>query len=140
MRLLLAALAVLAAGSQPVAAQQATLEGAAQAAREAWLAHDVGALVGGASAIVLQIAGAAPSSPVGRAQAEELLRRYLMGGGEQSVTVVTVREVEPARGFVELERRYVVRGTSDVRRETVFLGFRRVGGGWVLGEVRSGGG
>jgi hypothetical protein len=32
-----------------------------------------------------------------------------------------------------------VRGTTDPRRETVFLGFRRVGERWVLSEVRSGG-
>ena len=131
---------LLAVGGQVAAAQRATLDAAAQAARQAWLGHDVGALVGGSSAVVLQIAGAAPSSPVGRAQAEELLRRYLAGGVELSVTVVTVREVESGRGFVELERRHAVPGTSDVRRETVFLGFRRVGDSWVLSEVRSGGG
>jgi hypothetical protein len=120
-------------------AQTGTLEAAARAARQAWLAHDVAGLVGGSSGIVLQIAGAAPSSPVGRAQAEELLRRHLATGTEVAVTIVTVREVEAARGFVELERRYVVRGTTDPRRETVFLGFRRVGERWVLSEVRSGG-
>jgi hypothetical protein len=76
---------------------------------------------------------------VGRAQAEELLRRHLATGTEVAVTIVTVREVEAGRGFVELERRYVVRGTTDPRRETVFLGFRRVGERWVLSEVRSGG-
>jgi len=132
--LVAAALGVGSAG-----AQAGTLEAAARAAREAWLAHDVTALVGGSSGIVLQIAGAAPSSPVGRAQAEELLRRHLATGTEVAVTIVTVREVEAARGFVELERRYVVRGTTDPRRETVFLGFRRVGERWVLSEVRSGG-
>lgn len=120
-------------------AQTGTLEAAARAARQAWLAHDVAGLVGGSSGIVLQIAGAAPSSPVGRAQAEELLRRYLATGTEVTVTIVTIREVEAARGFVELERRYVVRGTTDPRRETVFLGFRRVGERWELSEVRSGG-
>lgn len=132
-------LAAAALGVGPAAAQTGTLEAAARAAREAWLAHDVTALVGGSSGIVLQIAGAAPSSPVGRAQAEELLRRHLATGTEVAVTIVTVREVEAARGFVELERRYVVRGTTDPRRETVFLGFRRVGERWVLSEVRSGG-
>jgi len=126
-------------GAGPVGAQTGSLEAAARAAREAWLAHDVAGLVGGSSGIVLQIAGAAPSSPVGRAQAEELLRRYLATGTEVTVTIVTVRAVEAGRGFVELERRYVVRGTTDPRRETVFLGFRRVGERWELSEVRSGG-
>lgn len=135
-----AILACAVLGGRPAVAQRETLEAAAHTARQAWLGHDVGALVGGSSAIILQIAGAAPSSPVGRAQAEELLRRYLTGGVEVSVTIVTVREVEPGRGFVELERRYVVRGTTDPRRETVFLGFRLVTDRWVLSEVRSGGG
>ena len=132
-------LAAALAAAGPAGAQTGTLAAAAQAARQAWLAHDVSRLVGGSSGIVLQIAGAGPSSPVGRAQAEELLRRYLATGTEVAVTIVTVREVEDARGFVELERRYVVRGTSDQRRETVFLGFRREGERWVLSEVRSGG-
>jgi hypothetical protein len=132
--------AALVLGAGRVGAQHGTLEAAARAARQAWLAHDVEALVGGSSGIVLQIAGAAPSSPVGRAQAEELLRRHLASGTEVSITIVTVREVEEARGFVELERRYVVRGTTDPRRETVFLGFRLAGERWVLSEVRSGGG
>jgi hypothetical protein len=138
MRTWIALLAAACTAGQ-ASAQTGTLEAAAHAARDAWMAHDVAALVGGSSGIILQIAGAAPSSPVGRAQAEELLRRHLATGTEVAVTIVTVREVEPARGFVELERRYVVRGTTDARRETVVLGFRRSGERWVLSEVRSGG-
>jgi hypothetical protein len=127
----LALAALMAVGQEP------TLEGAAQAARRAWLAHDLQALVAKSPSVVLQIPGADPSSPVGRPQAAELLRRYLASARERSLTIVTVREVESGRGFVELERRYVVRGTTDERRETVFLGFRRVEAGWVLTEVRS---
>jgi len=51
--------------------------------------------------------------------------------------VSAVREVEPERGYAELERRYVVAGTSDERRETLFLGFRKSGDDWVLTELRS---
>jgi len=53
------------------------------------------------------------------------------------VAVTSLREVEPGRGFVELDRRYVVPGTVDERREAVFLGFRRAGNRWVLSEVRT---
>jgi hypothetical protein len=74
---------------------------------------------------------------LGRAQAEELLRRYLRSVVECNVIVRTVREVEDGKGFVELERRYQVVGTSDERRETVFLGFRRAGDSWVLAELRT---
>jgi len=45
--------------------------------------------------------------------------------------------VEPGRGYAELERRYVVAGTADVRRETIFLGFQKVGAAWILTELRS---
>jgi len=116
---------------------QETLQQAAQRALAAWLAHDVQALVGQSPSVVLQIPGADPSSPLGRAQAMELLRRHFQTTTEQGLSVTAIREVESGRGFVELERRYVVRGTADVRRETVFLGFRRAGQRWGLSEVRS---
>lgn len=133
---------VLALLLRPPAAlpQTATLDAAAQAARQDWFVHNVSGLLAGSSGIILQIPGADPSSPLGRAQAAELLRRYLGGARERSVTVVSVREVEPGIGFVELDRRYVVSGTTDARRESVFLGFRRTGAGWVLAELRSVGG
>ena len=130
----LALLLVCAPGALAV---QATLEAAARQAREAWLAHDPQALVGQSPSIVLQIPGADPSAPLGRAQAVELLRRHFQSAAEQRLTITAVREMESGRGFVELERRYVVRGTSEVRRETVFLGFRRVAGRWGLSELRS---
>ena len=132
----LAAVAALAALAGPVRAQQ-TLAAAAEQLRAAWLAHDARGVVGQSSSILLQIPGADPSSPLGRAQAVELLRRYLRSVVECSVDVRTVREVEDGKGFVELERRYVVVGTSDERRETLFLGFRRAGALWVLSELRT---
>ncbi len=128
---------LLACLAGPVAAQS-PLAAAAERVRAAWLAHDARAVVGQSSSILLQLPGADPSSPVGRAQAVELVRRYLRSVVECSVAVRTVREVEEGKGFVELERRYQVVGTSDERRETVFLGFRRAGDSWVLAELRTG--
>lgn len=119
------------------AAAQGTLEDAARQARAAWLAHDAQALVGQSPSLVLQIPGADPSSALGKAQAVELLRRYFLTATEQDVTITKVEASGGDRGLVELERRYAVRGTTDVRRETVFLGFRRVGGVWGLSELRS---
>jgi len=55
---------------------------------------------------------------------------------ERGLDVRVIREVEPGRGFVELTRRYVVAGTSELRRETLFLGFRLDAGGWALAELR----
>jgi hypothetical protein len=120
----------------PVAAQ-ATLPEAAERAKQAWLAHDPQALVGQSPSLVLQIPGADPSSPLGRAQAIELLRRYLRSVDERGLDVTVIREVEPGKGFVELTRRYVVTGTTELRRETLFLGFRLQDGRWALAELRS---
>src|SRR5205807_836550 len=108
---------------------QGSLAEAAERVRQAWLAHNVQAVVGQSASVVLQIPGADPSAPVDRAQAIELLRRHLRAGA--------VREVEPGRGYAELDRRYVVAGTSDERRETIFLGFRKPGQEWMLAELRS---
>lgn len=116
---------------------QGSLAEAAERVRQAWLAHDVQAIVGQSPSVVLQIPGADPSAPVSRAQAVELVRRHLRVGVERSLGVRAVREVEPGHGYAELERRYVVAGTSDERRETVFLGFRKPGDNWVLTELRS---
>jgi len=116
---------------------QATLPEAAERAKQAWLAHDPQALVGQSPSLVLQIPGADPSSPLGRAQAVELLRRYLRPVAERGLDVTVIREVEPGKGFVELTRRYVVTGTTELRRETLFLGFRLVAGRWALAELRS---
>ncbi len=116
---------------------QGSLAEAAERVCQAWLVHDVQAVVGQSPSVVLQIPGADPSAPVDKAQAIELLRRHLRAGAERELRVSAVREVEPGRGYAELERRYVVAGTSDERRETIFLGFRKPGAEWVLVELRS---
>ena len=126
----------LSLAAAPLAAQ-GSLAQAAEAARVAWLAHDPQSLVGQSASVVLQIPGADPSSPLARAQAVELLRRHLRTASERSLAVTSLREVEPGKGFVELDRRYVVPGTADERREAVFLGFRRAGNRWVLSELRT---
>jgi len=121
----------------PAAAAQATLSDAAARAKAAWSAHDALGLVGRSSTIVLQIPGADPSSPLGRAQAIELLRQYFRPAEERGLDVTVIREVEPGKGFVELTRRYVVAGTTELRRETLFLGYRLLNREWRLAELRS---
>ncbi len=119
------------------AGAQATLSDAAALAKAAWSAHDAQGLVGRSSGLILQIPGAEPSSPLGRPQAIELLRRYFRPAEERGLDVTTIREVEPGKGFVELTRRYVVAGTTELRRETLFLGYRLLEREWRLVEVRS---
>ena len=129
--------AVALAVSAGARTSQADLTSAASQAAAAWQSHDAAGLVGRSATLVLQIPGADPSAALGRAQAIELLRRHFQSAEERRVNVAAAREVEAGRGVVELDRHYVVRGTSDERRETVFLGFRLDQGQWVLTEVRT---
>ena len=116
---------------------QAGLDQAAARARSAWLAHDPGALLAGSPGVTLEIPGADPSSAIGRDQASELLGRYLRTAAERSVDVRVAREMAAGRGYVELQRRYTVTGTTEERSETVFLGLRRIGDQWVVVELRT---
>src|SRR2546430_17576944 len=114
---------------------QGSLAQAAEAARVAWLAHDPQSLVGQSASVVLQIPGADPSSPLGRAQAVELLRRHLRTANERSLAVTSLREVGPGKGFVELDRRYGGPGTADERGGQGFFGVRPGGDRWGVGGV-----
>ncbi len=82
-------------------AAQAALSDAAARAKAAWSAHDAPGLVGQSSTLILQIPGADPSSPLGRPQAIELLRRCFRPAEERGLDVTAIREVEPGKGFVE---------------------------------------
>jgi hypothetical protein len=136
MRALCASVAFLLLGTSLVSAQ-ATLPEAAEQVRRAWLTHDAPTLVGQSASILLQIPGAEPSAALGRDQAVELLQRYLRSTEERGLDITALREVEPGKGFVELTRRYVVTGTKELRRETLFLGFQLVGREWRLAELRT---
>jgi hypothetical protein len=135
MRLTVLALCGMLAASRAEA--QGTLSAAAERAKQALSVHDAQALVGQSSNVVLQIPGADPSSPLGRPQAVELLRRYLRPAEERGLDVTAIREVEPGKGFIELTRRYVVSGTTELRHETLYLGYRKIDGEWRLVELRS---
>jgi hypothetical protein len=128
--------ALVLAAAGPLAGQSGLAE-AAQQARAAWLAHDAEALLDHSPGVILQIPGADPSSGLRRQQAGELLARYLRTSVERSVEIATVREVEEGRGYVELVRRFSVTGTAEERRETVFVGLRRVVARWVVVELRT---
>ena len=118
-------------------AGQGGLNQAAARARSAWLAHDPAALLAGSPGVTLEIPVADPSSAIGRDQASELLGRYLRTSEERAVEVRVAREMTEGQGFVELERRFIVAGTTEERHETVFLGLRRRGEQWVVVELRT---
>lgn len=118
----------------PLAAQT-RLEDAASRARQLWLAHDTGQLVSGSDTVRLQLPGSGSSGALGPGQAARLLARYLEPAGELGFQFQGIR-LAGDRAYAEGRRRYVVEGTSEERAETVFLGFRLVGGVWRLSEVR----
>ena len=117
-------------------AQQSGLDEAAEHAREAWLAHDPVALIAASPRLLIQLPGADPSVPLGPAQAAALLADFLAPAQEVEVLVRAAREVELGRGYVELQRRYRVRGTQEVRTQVLLLGYRLDPGGWSLEEFR----
>src|SRR5207245_10905845 len=82
-------------------AGQGSLAQAAEAARVAWLAHDPQSLVGQSASVVLQIPGADPSSPLGRAQAGELLRRHLRTASDRSGAGTSLQDGERGLGYRE---------------------------------------
>jgi hypothetical protein len=123
--------------ARPAWGQGGGLDQAARHARDAWMAHDPATLLRGSPGVILQIPGADPSSAISRDQAGELLARYLRTSVERDVTVLVAREVEAGRGYVELQRRYAVAGTTEERRETVFLGLRLRDSEWVVVELRT---
>ena len=116
--------------------QQTELSQAAESARRAWLDHDPRALVAEAPRLLVQLPGADPSIALGPAQAAALLRDYMVQGEEVETVVRAAREVEPGRGYVELQRRYRIAGTQDVRTQSLLLGYRLLSTGWRLVELR----
>jgi hypothetical protein len=120
----------------PLAAQSSDLEREANRARRAWFGHDASALVAKAPRLVVRLPGADPSGALGQAQAAALLRDFLAPTQEVETAVRSAQEVEPGRGYVELQRRYRVAGTQEVRSQTLLLAYRRGSAGWILVELR----
>ena len=120
-------------------AQAPELDREADKARRAWFTHEASALVAGTSRVQIRLPGADPSGAIGPEQAAALLRDFMASAEEVETVTRSAREVEPGRGYVELQRRYRVSGTQDVRSQTLLLGYRMGPSGWVLVELRVGG-
>jgi hypothetical protein len=127
---------VLSIAGPPVGAQSAGLPEAAEQARRAWSAHDVAGLVANSPRLLVRLPGADPSAALGRDQAAALLSDFLSSAQEVGTTVRAAREVEAGRGYVELERRYRVAGTQQIREQSLLLGYRQTRAGWTLVELR----
>lgn len=132
----LAVVAGLAAATPPAMPAQASLEAVVAKAADAWLQHRVRDLVEGSDTVRLRVPGVAASSAVRPGQAVRLLEEYLADAEELEFTLRGIRHVATDHAYAEVGRKFQVRGTADVREETVFLGYRQLGGEWRLREVR----
>ena len=117
-------------------AQTPDLQREAERARRAWYSHDASGLVANSPRLVVRLPGADPSGALGQAQASALLRDFLAPTQEVETTIRSAREVEAGQGYVELQRRYRVAGTQEVRSQTLLLAYRRASAGWMLVELR----
>lgn len=117
-------------------AQDSRLEQAAERARQAWVAHNPAGLVADSPRLLIQLPGADPSVALGPAQAAALLADFLATAQEVETVVLAAREVGPGRGYVELQRRYRISGTQNVRTQVLLLGYRLEKERWSLVELR----
>ncbi|HEY9015844.1 MAG TPA: hypothetical protein VIM84_12370 [Gemmatimonadales bacterium] len=117
-------------------AQATDLTQAAERARQACMAHDAAALVAQSPRVQVQLPGAEPSAALGPDQAAALLNDFFASGQEVETQVQAAREVGPGRGYVELQRKYRIAGTQDVRVQVLLLSYRKQQGRWNLVEVR----
>jgi hypothetical protein len=129
--------ACLVLSAQLVEAQDGSrLADAAEQARQAWFAHDAAGLVAESPRLVVQLPGADPSAALEPRQAAALIHDFLSSAQEVETLVQAAREVDGHRGYVELQRRYRVAGTQEVKVQSLLLGYRRGRSGWVLVELR----
>jgi hypothetical protein len=122
--------------AQAAPAQDSALVQAAERARKAWLGHDAATLVANSPRLLIQLPGADPSVALGPDQAAALLANFLGPAQEVDALVLAAKEVEPGRGYVELQRRYKVAGTQNVRTQILLLSYRQDPRGWTLVEFR----
>lgn len=121
--------------AEAVGAQE-SLEEAVARARAAWVEHRVQALIAGSDTVRLQVPGLAESASIRPVQAARLLERYLEAAVEIRFTLKELRRLAGDHAYAEVTRVFAVRGTSEERTETVFLGFRLLDGTWRLREIR----
>ena len=112
------------------------LDQAAERARRAWVRHDAVGLVANSPRLLIQLPGADPSVALGPAQAAALLTDFFAPAQEVETRVQAAREVEPGRGYVELQPQFRIAGTQNVRTESLLLSYRYDSSGWSLVEFR----
>ena len=113
-----------------------SLTAAARRAADAWKRHDFAALVEGSPGVMVRLGRSEPSTAMPPAQAALTLRSFAGGAVEVETEVVSVRDVDGARAYAEIQRTYVAPGTAARRTQTLYLGWRRLQGVPRLVEIR----
>lgn len=119
-----------------IAGAQERIEDLARVAREAIARRDLAALVRGSVQLRLQLPGAEPSAALGGPQAAAALAAFLRRDRDAGVTVAAFGVSGGGMGFVELDRRYRMAGSEEVRTHRLLLAYRWSGRGWELLEIR----
>jgi len=135
-----ASLTVSAGGSQSAAQAPAPdLAPVAEAARTAFLNHRFEQLLRGGESIRLRLPGAEAGAPVRWQVAVASLEGYTRRDQDLEVSVHRAAEVAEGIGYVELRRRFRVRGVGsqdgEAQVQRVLLGVRYFNGGWRVVEV-----
>lgn len=117
-------------------AGQTPLEEAVETARLAWLRHDPTDLLAASDTVRLQLPEVGRAAAMHPMAAARVLGEYLESATEVEVELRRLRPSAEDHVYAELTRSYVVKGTTDMRVETVFLGFRLIEGEWRIREVR----
>lgn len=106
--------------------------------RDAWARQDAGAVVAGATRVVVQLPGEAATAPLSAEQAARALDRLFRDATEVALEVDAVRALGTETVYAELRRRFRVRGSEATVAQRVFAAFRLEGGQWRLVELRIG--
>ena len=115
---------------------QQPLSSAGETARAAFAHQDFRPLLEGAATVQLHLPGVGSSTPMSSAQATVALAGFTRRAEEVGVELGSARTVDHDYGYVELTRRFRLPGTQEVRSQRVLLGYRSLGGRWVVFEIR----
>jgi len=117
--------------------QEADLGPVAEIARDAFRAHRFKTLLEGGESVRLRLPGTTAGAPVRWEVAVASLEAYTRRFDEVELTILGAAIVEDGLGYIELRRRFRVRGLGDDTLETqrILLSVRRAGQTWQVVEV-----
>lgn len=124
-------------GGSALTGQEADLGPVAEIARDAFREHRFEALLEGGESVRLRLPGSTAGAPVRWEVAVASLEAYTRRFEEVETTILGAAIVEAGLGYIELRRRFRVRGLGEDALETqrILLSVRKAGEGWQVVEV-----